>query len=61
MNEIEIPYRTFLEVYQFQLINLISKIYDVDIRKAKHLLNSFTLEFNQNFYNKVVVKFIEKE
>lgn len=51
IDEVAIPYITFAELYKFQLINLISKIKNINYNQALEFWKKSILGFNEEFYN----------
>lgn len=50
MNNVHIPYRTFLELYKYPIINMISKLKNINYNQAKKLFNKASVEFNEEVY-----------
>lgn len=50
MDELEVPYLTFLELYKFELINILCKVKDISIMEASEIHFKAALEFNEEIY-----------
>jgi len=59
MNEVLLPYLTFLELYKFQIINLISIVYNKNEADSIKMWNEATINFNRNVY-KIMQEIIKK-
>lgn len=59
INEIVVPYRTFLELFKFELINVIRKIKNVTYKEAEIIHFNARLQFNEEVYD--IMKKIIKE
>lgn len=51
IDEVAMPYKTFAELYKFQLINLISTVKGINYNEATKFWEKGILEFNQELYN----------
>ncbi|AMS01354.1 DNA-directed RNA polymerase beta' subunit [Bacillus phage AR9] len=51
IDEVAMPYKTFAELYKFQLINLISKVKGINYNEALKFWEKGILGFNQELYN----------
>jgi len=60
IDEVVLPYLTFLNLYKFELINIISKIKNITFTKAERLWFNASLEFNEEIY-KIMKKVIVDE
>lgn len=60
MDEVVLPYLTFLNLYKFEIINIISRIKNVTYTKAERLWFKASLEFNEEIY-KIMKKIIVDE
>ena len=59
MNEVLLPYLTFLELYKFQIINLISIVYNKNEADSIKMWNEATINFSRNVY-KIMQEMIKK-
>ena len=50
LDEVAIPYKTFGELYKFQLINLISKVKGINYNEAQSFWQNAMLGFNEELY-----------
>lgn len=50
LDEIVVPYRTFLELYKFELINMIAKIKNVGYKEAEEIHFNASLRFDEEVY-----------
>jgi hypothetical protein len=51
IDEVAMPYKTFGELYKFQLINLVSKVKGINYNEAQKFWSKAMLGFNQEMYN----------
>jgi len=51
IDEAAMPYKTFGELYKFQIINLVSKVKGINYNEAQRFWNKSILGFNQEMYN----------
>jgi DNA-directed RNA polymerase beta' subunit len=51
IDEVAMPYKTFGELYKFQIINLVSKVKGINYNEAQRFWSKCMLEFNQEMYN----------
>ena len=50
MNEVVMPYITFLELYKFEIINILHKVKNISIREAEIMHFNAKLNFNREIY-----------
>jgi RNA polymerase Rpb1, domain 2 len=51
IDEVSMPYKTFAELYKFQLINLISTVKGINYSQARKIWERGILGFNEEFYS----------
>jgi DNA-directed RNA polymerase beta' subunit len=50
IDEVIMPYLTFLELYKFHIINVLQKLKNINYNEALHEFNLSTLKFDKNIY-----------
>ena len=60
MNEVVMPYITFLELYKFEIINILHKVKNISIREAEIMHFNAKLNFNREIYL-IMKKMIKEE
>jgi len=60
INEVHFPYISFLEMYRFHLINLLTKLRGLSVKEADQCIFDNMLKFDEDFYTNIVEKFVEK-
>lgn len=57
LDELHLPYYTFLELYKFSIINILVKLYKISYVKANKMVSTY--EYNETIYS-IMLKLIEK-
>lgn len=60
VDEIVLPYQTFLELYKYEIINILKKIKKCSYREALNMQENAKLKFNQEIYD-IMKKMIKDE
>lgn len=59
IDDILIPYLSFIEIYKLQLINMLSKVKDISLLTASKIIDEAQANFNEEVYN-LAVELCEK-
>ena len=51
MNEVALPYLTFLELWRFELINILSNMEGISLPEADNILYKASIEFNEKIWS----------